>query len=885
MQYRHLLFCALAAMWLVATKAMAHSEIYPQHFNPQEVELLPSPFKTAMDLNNNNLLSYDADRLMTPFVRQSGLSKREDSPYFGWEERHPSFSNWGLPDWSLEGHVGGHYLTALSLAYAATPDKEMKGRLKERLDYCLDILDDCQQAFDRDTTGMYGFLGGQPLNVVWTELYKGNLAPFHKYGGWVTFYCEHKTLAGLRDAYLYTGSRQAKRMFRKMCDWSVNVVNGLTDAQMQEILRWEHGGMNEPLADAFVIFGDSKYLMGARKYSQQMMVDGMLKPNKTFLNGKHANTQVPKYIGFERIRRVYGPCSDNHTHGKGRCLIDNYRLAAHNFWDDVVENRTVCIGGNSVAEHFLAPQKAQRYIDNHDGPESCNTNNMMKLSEMLFDETHDARYADFYENAMWNHILSTQDPKTGGYVYFTTLRPQSYRIYSKPNEGMWCCVGTGMENHSKYGHFIYTHTAKASKNTHSNDTLFVNLFTASHLNSKHYALTQETDFPYEQSTKITMEKGGRFTLAIRHPQWVGKGYEICVNGQKQSISTKTGVASYAFVSRQWKKGDVVEVALPMELRYEECPNLSDYIAFKYGPILLAAQTTATSREEAARTGLSFETLKNEYAGSGRMDHAPRVMGRGLPVTSSAMLIGERGDVLKRIRPFNAATDTDMAPTANGRSLRFTIDCTADSVKSKWTTLTLVPFYAIHHARYQCYWYQQTLNGYRTGDMTRAEREAAALDARTIDFVATGEQQSEAGHLGQYSPNSSKGSFRNEFYRNAQQGGWFEFTLECGSTPNIPGAPGASSTPGSPGSLSVPGSLLLRLTTADHGRTATIFIDGQTHCEHSIQSKPRKTYLNGFYNEEIALPAALVAGKQSIKIKIEATGKTPTPGIYYLRLLK
>ena len=565
----------------------AQSDIYPEHFDLDEVTLLDGPLKTAMDINNKLLLEYDADRLLTPFIRQAGLSKKSGSKYNGWETKHPSFSNWGLSSWSLEGHVGGHYLTALALAYAATDDAATKTKMKECLDYCLNILKDCQDAYDSNTQGMYGFIGGQPINQIWTGLYANDLTAFRQYGGWVPFYCEHKVLAGLRDAWLYTKSEVAKELYRKLCDWSVNVVSKLNTSDMQTVLGWEHGGMNETLADAYKIFGDKKYLTAAKKFSHNTMVENMQTLNTTFLDGKHANTQVPKYIGFERIYQL-----DN--------TATTYQKAAHNFWQDVVEHRTVAIGGNSVSEHFLAANRGSQYMENLEGPESCNSNNMLKLSEDLFDETHDAKYADFYESTTWNHILSTQDPKTGGYVYFTTLRPQSYRIYSKVNQGMWCCVGTGMENHAKYGHFIYTHST-------DNGTLYVNQFTASKLNSDKFGVTQTTEFPFVQSTKLTIDKGS-FNLAVRHPAWVGKDFSVSVNGKKQSVSVKEGVASYVQV--KVKKGDVVEINLPMSLRYEECPNYTDYVAFKYGPILLAAQTTAMNAADAKATGLEYEQLKN-----------------------------------------------------------------------------------------------------------------------------------------------------------------------------------------------------------------------------------------------------------------------------------
>ena len=294
----------IAMLALLPGGAFAQSELYPQHFDLSEVTLLDGPLKTAQDGNARLLLDYDADRLLTPFIRQAGLTTGR---YAGWVSRHPSFSNWGLSDWSLEGHVGGHYLSALAMAYAAERDEALRSSLKERLDYCIDVLKDCQDAFDSNTTGLRGFIGGQPINQVWTGLYANNLTEFRRYGGWVPFYCEHKVLAGLRDAWVYAGNETARECFRGLADWAVNVVSNLSDSDMQTVLGWEHGGMNETLADAFALFGDMKYLEAAKRYSHQYEINGMQGTtyNKHFLDNQHANTQVPKFIGFERVWRMY----------------------------------------------------------------------------------------------------------------------------------------------------------------------------------------------------------------------------------------------------------------------------------------------------------------------------------------------------------------------------------------------------------------------------------------------------------------------------------------------------------------------------------------------------------------------------------------------------
>ena len=812
-----------------STTAWAQSELYPKHFDLEQVTLLDGPMKTAMELNIQVLLQYDVDRLLTPYVRQAGLASTTDSnsPYYQWLTKHPNFTNWGDSSFDLSGHVGGHYLSALALAYAACHDAATKAQLKERMDYMIAVMKDCQDAYDGNTQGLYGFIGGQPINSDWTALYNGNIQPYKNHGGWVPFYCQHKILAGLRDTYLYGNSETAKELFRKLADWSVNVVAKVSDSDMENLLNTEHGGMNESMLDAYQLFGDQKYLAAAKKYTHKTMLNGMQTLNKTFLDGKHANTQVPKYIGMERIFEQDATAS-------------GYRKAAENFWTDVTQNRTVCIGGNSVNEHFLSASNSNRYIDQLDGPESCNTNNMLKMSEMMADRTADSKYADFYEQAVWNHILSTQDPTTGGYVYFTTLRPQGYRIYSQVNQGMWCCVGTGMENHSKYGHFVYTHDGQ--------QTLYINLFVPSRLESDDFVVTQTTRFPYEQGSEIEVGKSGAYTIAVRHPSWSRKDFFITVNGEKiQEVNEQKG---YVLLNRSWTVGDKVQVHLPMELRYEECPNYTDYIAFKYGPVLLAANVSSEG-----------EQLQNEYGGEGRMDHAPGSRATSKSLLSAPLLIGDRDEVLGRIEPVDLS------------KLTFKIDVSREGVATyKWQTLTLQPFYEIHHARYSCYWYQQTAENFANSSMAQTEAANEAMAARTLDFVAPGEQQSEAGHEYNYSSDSNTGNYKGEFYRDAQANGFVQYTLFNNEK------------------LSENLSVMCRFTVDDNGRKAELTVDGVKIADVVITSTAKWVESNGFFNIEYPIPASLLKdseGKTKTRfvVRLAATKGTLNPGLYYLRLMK
>lgn len=802
---------AILASTMATQQVQAQSELYPHLFNLEEVTLNESVFKTAMELNNKTLLEYDVDRLLTPFMRQAGFSD--------WEKEHPNFSNWGSGNFRLDGHVGGHYLSALSLAYAASKDEAMRTKLKERLDYMVDKMEQCQAVFDNNTEGLYGYIGGYPDNSIWTGLYKADLTAFNTSRGSVPIYTMHKVFAGLRDAWLYGDNEKAKTCFLKLCDWGVNLIAKLTTDQMQDVLNTEHGGINEVFADAYNMTGKEEYIKAAHRYSHTMMIKNMQTVNSEFLNNKHANTQVPKYIGFARIAQ------------EDKSNLESYRVAAENFWTEVVEHRTVAIGGNSISEHFLPKARSSEYITNPDGPESCNTNNMLKLSEDLFGNEHKAKYADFYEQAMLNHILATQNPTTGGYVYFTSLRPQHYHIYSQVNQGMWCCVGTGMENHSKYGEFVYAHNV-------TNDTLFVNLFMASTLSNEKFALEQSTKYPFEQSTTLTIQKDGNYALSIRHPKWCTEGFAIKTNGETQGITSTAG--SYASVKRAWKKGDVVEVALPMKLRLEACPDYTSYVAICYGPVLLGAKT-------------GTDNMTYQFAGEGRMDHAPSI-GSTKKLTTAPMLIGDRDKVLDMIKPTDAS------------KLQFKIDATLYN-NEKWADLVLEPYFGIHESRYMIYWNQVSEEEWKkVEEEIKAEEDAAQrLIDRSIDFVATGEQQSDAGHVltGQF----GKGSYSGEFYVDCQSGQSYSYTLSTsGLTHGV--------------------SLMCRYHSADRNRVWTIYVDDKELVNVTI---PTKSFQD-FYNEEYLIPDEMLKNAQGkakteIKVTFKATGTTPAPGLYYLRLLK
>ena len=465
------LVCGAVAM------ASAQDVLYPDMFALGDVQLLGGPLKDRQELNVETLLSYDTDKLIAPFYEEAGMRPKASK-----------FSNWA----GLDGHVLGHYLSALAMHYADSGDE----LVKERLEYVLSELKTIQDQNSKDAN-FKGYISGVPNGKsMWLKFKNGDAGAQNGY--WVPWYNIHKLYAGLRDAYIYAGYDQAKTMFLALCDWGLTITGGLNDSKMESMLGTEHGGMAEVYADAYAMTKEKKYLDEAKRWSHKWLLNAMAASNDNLTN-VHANTQVPKVVGFARIAELTG----DQTYVKG----------SEYFWDRVVNKRSIAIGGNSISEHFPSFDNHKKYVEEREGPESCNTYNMLKLTERLFNMDHSAKQADFYERALFNHILSTIHPEHGGYVYFTPARPRHYRVYSKVNAAMWCCVGSGMENPAKYSQFIYTKDG---------DNLYVNLFAASNLNwkGKGVKIKQETEFPKGESAKFTVTGSGSFDMKIRHPYWV-----------------------------------------------------------------------------------------------------------------------------------------------------------------------------------------------------------------------------------------------------------------------------------------------------------------------------------------------------------------------------
>lgn len=669
-----------------------------QSFALSDVTLLDGPCKNAMELDRRYLLSLEPDRLLAGFRENAGLPAKAQK-YGGWESR------------GLEGHTLGHYLSACSLMYAATGDQQ----LRERVSYCVNELMDCQSASDN------GFLGGMPRGrELFADIARGDFGAnggFDLHGAWVPWYNQHKLFAGLRDAYLYTGNEQAKSVLIKLGNWAVGVCRNLNDDQMQRMLSVEHGGMNETLADLYAITGETKFLDLAKRFWQRAVLDALAN-GKDDLTGKHANTQIPKVIGCARIFELTGD--------------DRFKAVADTFWNAVVHDRSFVTGSNSDREHFFRPGLEAARLGPENG-ETCNVYNMLKLTSHLARWTGQASYFDYYELALFNHILGSIDPDSGMTTYFQSLQPGRFKVYGTPTQSFWCCTGTGMENHARYGADIYTHDPDSG-------AVNVNLFIASELSWKEKGLTlrQETDFPQTDSTRLSIhvQHPTQLLLHIRAPAWATQG--VLVDG----VAESPDASGYVKVDRLWNDGDSVTVRFPMSLHLHQAIDDPTVVAVMYGPIVLAAEL---GRQDFPPT-----------------DNVPdQSLLHNIPIPAVPQIVSQ-DDSVAWLHP------------VQGHPLQF-----KTTGVGRPSDMTFVPFFQIAHERYAVYINMLTSQQYEQFQAALAAKQKAQqeLAVRTIDEIVFGEQQPEQDH-GVQSSNSRTGRFQDRPWRDATDGGFFSAVLKA-----------------------------------------------------------------------------------------------------------
>lgn len=670
---------ALSMGWAVMTAAEP-PRIVAQPVPVSSVRLLPSRFASSQEANGRYLLELDPDRLLHGFYVNAGLPPKAEH-YGGWESM------------GVAGHTLGHYLTACSLQYAATGDV----RFRQRVEHIVEALAVIQAARED------GYIGAIPeSDRLWNEIRRGEIRSqgFDLNGVWVPWYTQHKVFAGLIDAYRFAGQDKALVIVRRLGEWAIEVTSGLNDEQWQRMLACEFGGMNESLAELYVLTGEERFLDLARKFHHRYVLDPLAR-REDRLAGLHGNTQIPKVIGLARKYEVDGRPED--------------RVAAEFFWTRIVNYRTFAMGGNSDREHWVEPSRLSDQLSIHSA-ETCNTYNMLKLTRHLHGWDPRSSWFDFYERALFNHIAGSQRHEDGMMAYYVPLQPMATRPFSTPFDSFWCCVGTGIENHARYGEAIFTRLPNELK---------VNLYIPCRLDDPESGakLKIEGEMPETETIRITIDSLGRDTntLALRRPAWVASEPVIRVNGTPTEAIL--GADGYLRLTRSWVQGDVVEVRLPMQLHLDPMPDNPNRVAVMYGPVVLV------TKHEPGVEGPSPVLVDPGKPLDAWFERLP-----GTPLRFRSQGV---------IRP----EDLELVTFADAKDIIYTtyLDLFTDE---QW---------AIHERAF-------------LAEMARRQ----AYERATVDVFHPGEMQEERDHQFQ-GENTQTGEHLGRRWRHA--GGWFSFVLQ------------------------------------------------------------------------------------------------------------
>jgi len=667
-------------------------------FDLADVRLLDGPFREAMLRDQKYLLAIDPDRLLHNFRVNAGLPSSA-KPLGGWE----------APEVELRGHSLGHYLSALALMYRSTGDD----RFNARADAIVVELGKIQQALAAKFHP--GYLSAFPESFI-DRVETGKQV-------WAPYYTLHKIMAGLLDVHLLCGNAQALDILVKMADWVKFRQDRLTAEQQQAMLQTEFGGMADVLANLYAVTGNPDHLRIARTFDHARLFDPLARGEDP-LDGLHGNTQFPKMIGAVREYELTGE--------------KRYLDIAGFFWQRVVRNRSFVIGGNTDNERFFPIDQFSRHLG-ASSTETCNTYNMLKLTRALFALAPSAEAMDFYERGLYNHILASQDPDSGMMCYYVPLKPGAFRTYSTPDDSFWCCVGTGMENHAKYGDTIYFHDEQS---------LYVNLFIASELNwkAKGIVVRQETRFPEEDVTRLTMKaaKPVRLALKIRYPSWAQSGMTVSVNGKPEVIQATAG--SYVTIARDWTTGDVVQVRLPMTVHTEALPDDPKTVALLYGPIVLAGDLGRDGLQEVKRYGPSAPQVD-------------RIRTPEIPV-----FVADVRNVPAAVKA--ASQPLTFMTTGIGRP----------------RDVSLLPFYKAADVRYTVYWKVLSPAEWETrkSETAAAESRRETIERRTVDAVTVNDPKSEQDHAFK-GDGTTEGYVEGRRWR-AARNGWFSYEIKGSDKP-------------------------------------------------------------------------------------------------------
>jgi DUF1680 family protein len=774
------------------------------------VRLGPGPLKHAQELDAAYLLELEPDRMMAYYRDRAGLA-RKGEPYGGWDGGGRN----------LTGHIAGHYLSAVSLMYAATGDE----RFKERADYLVGEMKAVQDAHGDGY--LVALEGGREC---FARLARGEIesASFDLNGEWAPWYTLHKTFAGLRDAYRHTGNRTALEVETAFAGWAEGVLSGLSEAQLEHMLNTEFGGMNEVLVDLYEDTGDERWLALSYRFEHDAFTQPLMR-HRDILPGKHGNTQVPKIIGSTDRFALTGQPSD--------------LLAATFFWDAVVQHHSFATGGHGKDEYFGPADEWGQRVDGRTA-ETCNVYNMLKLTRKLFALRPDAHYADFHERALYNHILGSIDPEDGRVTYMNPVGRGVMREYQDKLGAFTCCVGTGMESHALHGDGVYYAAG---------DRLYVNLYmpTTAEWAEAGVGLAMETDFPVGEvaTLRLSLQTPRELTLSLRRPYWAGDGFAVKVNGQdievpdhepepwrqersQYPVPADAG-SSYVDVTRTWRSGDTVEVTLPKSLRIEPTPDLPRRVALLWGPLVLAGDLGPERRRQ--RWGEPAEREETPPP------IVPVLVAAEKPIEAWLRPVGDRPGHFRTV-------GVGRVPDEEGRAHE----------------VDLVPYYQLHRRTFAAYWDTFTDSEWQAEKAkyaAEAER-LRALDAATVAYLEPGEAVFEREFNLQQADDSRP--YRIEGRPARWAGSWFSY--------DVPVEPAHPMT------------LILTFYSDDRRYSPADFqvlVDGEVVADHHL---PR-TDPPRFFDVRFPIAEELVQGKNRVTVRFEARPDSRVPAIFGVRMVR
>ena len=648
---------------------------WTEPFELDKVQILDNYYLSAQKSDIAFLKKMDTARLLAGFRTTAGIDTKGVRPYGGWE------------DSLLGGHCVGHYLTALAQAVKVTGDKE----LKEKSQTLIAGLEECQKKLGT------GFLFGAKVEDKEDVEKQFDILEGKKKGEtWVPWYNMHKVLAGLVDTYKYTGNETALLVAEKLGDWIYERVSKWDLKTNQKVLETEYGGMNDCLYELYSYSHNKHHLEAAQKFDEKALFMMAAKGEKNCLDGKHANTQIPKFIGAIKRYNVLKQL------GEAKQEDEAYLVDAEKFFEMVVKRHSFVTGGISVMEHFRKDYHLDE-IRTQTNCESCCAHNMLKLAKELFKATRKKEYADYYETTLRNAIMGAVKTESGAASYFTPMATGYYKTFGEedPEKNMfWCCTGSGMENFTKLGDSIYFR---------ANDTLLVNQYVASKVTweEKNLVLTQKSDVTKSEEISFVLnalhdKEISDVAIALRIPDWMHGEATIYVNGAEKM--TAAGNSEYVLLERNWEDGDVIMAKYPMSVESVGLLDQDAVFAFRYGPTVLAAKLGKEKMGEATWAGIDLTAPLYKVVGN---ECRKDTIAYGEPKTTE-LLDNETLTIQKEtsVNEFVSHIERYLVRDTESETLSFHLKGT-DADTTFENGLQFVPFNTLNDERYGIYWYFDT----------------------------------------------------------------------------------------------------------------------------------------------------------------------------------